>query len=55
MREQSQRSRIRLELTPRQKAQIREATGRDVNALELGLQPLTELAEFPRREEEKTG
>ena len=43
------KARIRLELTECQKEQIRKATGREVNALELGLEGLPEPAEPPRR------
>jgi hypothetical protein len=56
MMEESPRSRIRLELTRRQKEQIRKATGRQVNSLDLGLQGLPELAPDERPDgEEKTG
>jgi hypothetical protein len=53
MREQPPRSRIRLELTRRQKEQIRKATGRTVNSLDLGLQglPAQEPDERPEGEE----
>ena len=44
MREQPPRTRIRLELTQRQKEQIRKATGRQVNALDLGFQSVPEPA-----------
>jgi hypothetical protein len=56
MMEESPRSRIRLELTRRQKEQIRKATGRTVNSLDLGLQGLPELEPDERPDgEEKTG
>jgi hypothetical protein len=55
MTEESPRSRIRLELTRRQKEQIRKATGRTVNSLDLGLQGLPEAVESPRDDDEKTG
>jgi hypothetical protein len=42
MAEENRKAMIRLELTERQKAQIREATGRQVNSLELRLQGLPE-------------
>ena len=48
------KARTRLELTECQKEQIRKATGREVNALELGLQGLPDPAEPPAPEEEKT-
>lgn len=53
MTEESPRSRIRLELTKRQKEQIRKATGRTVNSLDLGLQglPSQEPDERPDGEE----
>jgi hypothetical protein len=56
MTEESPRSRIRLELTERQKEQIRKATGRTVNSLDLGLQglPSQEPDERPVDDEEKT-
>jgi hypothetical protein len=38
------KARVRLELTERQKKQIREATGRQVNSLELMLEALPEPA-----------
>jgi hypothetical protein len=50
----SRKARIRLELTECQKEQLRKATGREVNALELGLQGLPEPAEPPAPEAEKT-
>jgi hypothetical protein len=53
-RRKSRKARIRLELTECQKEQIRQATGREVNALELGLEGLPEPAEPPAPEEEKT-
>jgi hypothetical protein len=43
MTKESRRARIRLELTEGQKEQIRKATGRTVNSLELGLESLTGL------------
>lgn len=54
MTRKSRKARIRLELTECQKGQIRKATGREVNALELGLEGLPEPAEPPAPEEEKT-
>jgi hypothetical protein len=54
MTEESPRNRIRLELTRRQKEQIRKATGRTVNSLDLGLQGLPDLAEPARHGEERT-
>lgn len=50
MAEKPPRLQIRLALTERQKRQIREATGREVNTLELRLEPLsppTEAADVP--------
>jgi hypothetical protein len=41
------RTTIRLELTKAQKVQIRAATGREVDVLELRLQDLPEPAEVP--------
>jgi hypothetical protein len=54
MREKPEKDRVRLELTERQKKQIRKATGRDVRSLELGLQGLPEPAEAAVHDEEKT-
>jgi hypothetical protein len=48
------RTRIRLELTERQKEQIWKATGRTVNSLDLGLEGLPEPAESPDDTEEPT-
>jgi hypothetical protein len=45
MARQPGKSRIRIKLTETQKVQIREATGREVNVLELRLQDLPEPAE----------
>jgi hypothetical protein len=45
MTEKLEKARVRLELTEGQKEQIREATGRQVNSLELMLEGLPELAE----------
>jgi hypothetical protein len=45
---------IQLALTPRQKRQIRAATGREINTLELRLAPLPEPTTTPAREEEQT-
>ena len=53
MTKETQRARMRLELTERQKEQIRKATGRQVNWLELRLQGLPEPAEPPAGEEER--
>jgi hypothetical protein len=44
MTEERRKPRIRLELTKRQKEQIRKATGREVTALELRLEALPEPA-----------
>jgi hypothetical protein len=52
--EEPRRTRIRLELTARLKEQIRKATGRQVNALDLGLQGPPEPAEPARQHEERT-
>ena len=46
---------MRLELTECQKEQIRKATGREVYALELGLEGLPEPAVPPAPEEETDG
>ena len=45
MSEKPEKARLRLELTERQKQQIRRATGRDVKSLELRLQRLPEPAD----------
>jgi hypothetical protein len=42
--ENPRKARIRIDLTRRQRAQIRAATGRDVSALDLGLERLPEPA-----------
>jgi hypothetical protein len=44
MTEKREKARVRLELTECQKEQIREATGRQVNSLELMLEGLPEAA-----------
>jgi hypothetical protein len=54
MTEEPRRTHIRLDLSECQKEQIRKATGRRVNSLELRLQGLPEPAESPDREEERT-
>jgi hypothetical protein len=51
--EEPRGARIQIELTERQKEQIRKATGRQVNWLELRLQGLPEPAEPPAGEEER--
>jgi hypothetical protein len=51
--EEPEKTRIRLDLTERQKAQIRQATGREVNTLELRLQGLPEQGEYRTGEEER--
>jgi hypothetical protein len=53
MREKPPRTRIRLELTERQKEQIRKATGRQVNSLDLGLQGLPERAPDERPDDQR--
>jgi hypothetical protein len=53
MMEEPETTRIRLELTERQKEQIRRATGRKVNTLDLGLQGLPEPAAPPARQEKR--
>jgi hypothetical protein len=45
---------IRLELTERQKEQVREATGREVTLIELRLQPLQGSLQCPAGEKERT-
>jgi hypothetical protein len=55
MTERPRKVHIELALTPRQKRQIREATGREVNTLELRLAPLPRPAGPPAREEEESG
>jgi hypothetical protein len=52
--EKPRKAEIRLELTERQKEQVREATGREVTSLELRLQPLQGLLQRPAGEEEAT-
>jgi hypothetical protein len=47
------RTRIRLELTTGQKEQIRKATGRKVNSLDLGLQGLPGLEPEERPDDER--
>jgi hypothetical protein len=42
MNEKPRRTQIRIDLTRRQREQIRQATGREVRALELGLESLPE-------------
>jgi hypothetical protein len=54
MMDEPRKARIRLELSERQKEQIRKATGRKVNSLELRLRPLPEVAEPPTGKEEGT-
>jgi hypothetical protein len=52
MSETPQKLHIQLALTPRQKRQIREATGRDINTLELRLAPFPEPIAPADREHE---
>ena len=47
MNEQPRPTRIRLDLTRRQQEQIRQATGREVSTLDLGLEILGEPASLP--------
>src|SRR5439155_25752656 len=54
MRQKPPKARLRLDLTKRQKEQIREATGREVSSLELGLDGLPEPHEAAARDEAKT-
>jgi hypothetical protein len=51
--EEPRRTRIRLKLTERQKEQIRKATGRKVNALDLGLEGLPEPTEPSEHDEQR--
>jgi hypothetical protein len=55
MTEELRTAKIRLELTECQKLQIREATGRQVNSLELRLQGLPEPAAPPESVLSQTG
>jgi hypothetical protein len=55
MTEKPHETRIRLELTERQQAQIRKATGWEVSALELRLHSLPEPDELLAREGPTTG
>jgi hypothetical protein len=52
MTDEPRKTRIRLELTKRQQAQIRRVTGREVTFLELRLHRLPELPESAPGEEE---
>jgi hypothetical protein len=45
--EEPRKRTIRLELTPCQKQQIRQATGREVNRLELQVEAVPETADLP--------
>ena len=51
--EEHRKETIRLELTERQKAQIRDATGREVNCLELRLQRRGDPVKLAARGEER--
>jgi hypothetical protein len=53
MPEKPRKAKIQLCLTEGQKEQVREATGRDVDMLELRVEPLPEPAEGTAPEEER--
>jgi hypothetical protein len=55
MTETPRKIQIQLALTPRQQRLIREATGREVNTLELRLAPLPEAAAPREHTEERAG